>query len=206
MRLCCSHSSSNFALQLPSSASSSSVHQGPGRAPLAAERGVMWKGREVRPIRFLHSLCLVAGVLSGCAATASSPINPMQPPDLPLGSIVLVQPNRFNEHLIRFEVPTEVVIRSQAELDSLWLGQPGIMEPSHPIRVDFSRFILLYVTMGRCPSGGYDISLRGAHEWANEIVVDIVEETPGAGCLRTCAITYPTALALLPRTEKSIWV
>lgn len=171
---------------------------------LAGETHVMWRGHEACPTRFVGSLWLLATVLAGCAATGSPPAGAVQPPDLPGGSIVLVQPNRFNEHYIRFEVPTEVIITSQTELDSLRLRQAGTLDPSHPIEVDFVRFILLYVTMGHCPSGGYDISLRGVHEGINEIVVDLVETIPGRRCGVTDLITYPTALALLRRTQKPV--
>ncbi len=93
--------------------------------------------------------------------------------------------------------PTRLVVRNDAEWVVAWerLTAAIVPRPERPA-VDFSEHMLLVATMGARASGGYAVSIPSARmEEEGTLVADVVETSPGAGCLTTAAVTHPAAVA-----------
>ena len=58
--------------------------------------------------------------------------------------------------------------------------------------------MVLVAGMGRRPTGGYVISVEGVYTSGGELYVDVLERSPGVGCLSTQAITTPVTAVRVP--------
>ena len=70
--------------------------------------------------------------------------------------------------------------------------------------IDFDRHTLIVAAAGKRPSGGFSVVIRSVAESESEVLVSVVEEQPGRNCVVTDSLTYPIALALIPRTKKRV--
>lgn len=88
-----------------------------------------------------------------------------------------------------------------------WMG-PGTervvkLPPPLP-EIDFSRNMLLVVTMGDEPNGGYDITVDGVYEHANQLEVVVRNVSPGRGCFTTQNVPQPVDIVELEKREASV--
>jgi hypothetical protein len=70
--------------------------------------------------------------------------------------------------------------------------------------IDFSREMLVVVTMGERPTGGYAIIVDGVYERAKQIEIVVRSISPGRGCMETQSLTQPVDIVQLPKREGSI--
>jgi hypothetical protein len=96
--------------------------------------------------------------------------------------------------------PKEMLIRSEAELDSLLPLIPHLAIDG----VDFSKEMLIAVFRGRCSSGGNRVYIESLSESGRRLIARTVYESPGRGCMTTKALTYPFALYRTERTELKV--
>lgn len=75
--------------------------------------------------------------------------------------------------------------------------------PPVPADIDLSRDTLIVAISGVKASSGFDVFIQSVTE-SDEIMVSLLETTPGAQCPRMTERTYPEAFALIPKTSKPI--
>jgi hypothetical protein len=101
------------------------------------------------------------------------------------------------------------VINAQSEWEKLW----GSLEPEmarnmaqkdpYPVpEIDFTRYSLLVAALGS--GGGESMAIEAVRNIGSDIIVNLVALRPGSGCMVTTEMKYPIALALIPRTDKSV--
>jgi hypothetical protein len=116
------------------------------------------------------------------------------------------------------QVPAYLAVRSAADWVAFW-RVPGRLSPPAPMAgrssdmapavpnpdVDFDRFTLLFVTMG--PMGvGHSTTISSILDMGSKIRITVINASPGfdSGCTRALGMEYPTATALIPKTDKPI--
>jgi hypothetical protein len=94
-----------------------------------------------------------------------------------------------------------LVVRDSAAWRTVWnrINQPFIPPPSLP-PVDFARTMIVVVSLGREPSGGYDVVIDSARSDGRSIDVVLHRITPGGGCPVEAVVTAPVDVARLPAT------
>jgi protease stability complex PrcB-like protein len=90
-------------------------------------------------------------------------------------------------------------IRNQQELKSL-LGRSRVKLPV----VDFSKNMLILISMGRQPSSGYQTRITNLAENGKTLKVQIEETSPGGSCLASDVETYPCDLVLTKKINKRL--
>jgi hypothetical protein len=88
-----------------------------------------------------------------------------------------------------------------------WMG-PGTERvdkvPPPPPEIDFSRNMLLVVTMGDEPNGGYDITVDGVYEHANQLEVVVRNVAPGRSCFTTQNVPQPVDIVQVEKRDESV--
>ena len=98
-----------------------------------------------------------------------------------------------------------VVIRDATAWAALWKEIYATVEPQPDLpSIDFAQEMIVSAALGTRSSGGYDIVLAQAAEDAGVVQVEVVETSPGAGCLTTQALTQPVDLARMPRRDGTV--
>jgi hypothetical protein len=70
--------------------------------------------------------------------------------------------------------------------------------------IDFAREMLVVVSLGARSSGGYAVAIQSVVVDPGGVLrVQFVEERPGPSCAVTAVITYPVAIARVPRADVS---
>lgn len=84
------------------------------------------------------------------------------------------------------------LVRTEAEWHELWSEIAGHrVPPPEPPQVDFERRMVIVAAMGSKPTGGYAIDIARVRTEGDRIVVEVVETSPGPGCMTTQAFTAP---------------
>jgi hypothetical protein len=147
---------------------------------------------------------VIAVLLGGCGSV--DPLTP-RPPE-PVVPVVPPPPARvspFDSAFVRFAYQSgvgdreRVVVRDSETWAALWsrLGAVYLPPPVLP-QVDFAANMVIVVTMGSRPSGGYGIVIDGFADAGGELVVAVREFAPGHSCGRTAGFTEPTAAIMIP--------
>src|SRR6267143_1726111 len=88
---------------------------------------------------------------------------------------------------------------------SFTLGPGGEMVPNLPPPappIDFSHNMLLVVTMGSEPTGGYAIVVDGVYEHANQLEVVVRNVSPGrSSCITFPSVTQPVDIVEIEKRE-----
>ena len=94
----------------------------------------------------------------------------------------------------------DYVIRTKREWRQMWaaLNDGVIPKPARP-RVDFRQSMLLLVTLGREPTGGYGITVTGVSKATGRVAVDVEERSPGSNCIVAQHVTAPYHVVSVPR-------
>lgn len=93
-----------------------------------------------------------------------------------------------------------VVIRDADAWSALWARIYMNRSPVPVLpAVDFSREMIVAVSMGARESTGYNIFMTGARIDAGSMVVDVVSQSPGRNCFVLTVITEPVDLARVQR-------
>jgi len=101
-----------------------------------------------------------------------------------------------------------LVFRSQAELEKVWVADGG--KAGEMPKVDWDKEMILAAFMGEKMTGGYGIEitkvvLGKAPDGKEERLVALFRKTaPGAGGMVTMALTYPAHLVVVPRTDAKV--
>jgi hypothetical protein len=89
-------------------------------------------------------------------------------------------------------------ILSQRDLRNA-LGPASILP-----KVDFTKEMVIVVSMGRQPSGGYQIRITKVVDASKTLRVEVMETLPGKSCLVTDMETYPCDIVLIKKSNKPL--
>lgn len=116
-----------------------------------------------------------------------------RPPEL------AVLPYRSSSGLTERE---RIVVRDQASWAALWTRIVGSHRPAPATpAVDFDDEMIVVVSMGTRPTGGYAIYIDGVTAVRGNLVISTREVRPGPSCFTTQALTQPVALVRLERSD-----
>jgi PrcB C-terminal len=94
------------------------------------------------------------------------------------------------------------VIKRAKQWRSLWRALTAGLHPrSRPPTVDFSRYVLLAVTQGRKPTGGYRIAITSVTKRGARVLVRVRETSPGGDCVTPQVVTSPYHVVRARRTR-----
>ena len=99
-------------------------------------------------------------------------------------------------------VATNLVIKTRSEWEKHWKAHQGKAEPVvRAPAVDFGKEMVVAVTMGQKPTGGYAIKIQRAESTASSLKIFIEQRTPGPGALVTQAFTSPFHFVAVAKSE-----
>lgn len=154
--------------------------------------------------QLLTALAVV--LLAACGSPASAPDSRT----LPLGAVAL-EVDALPDSVVRlFHANVtdrrRLVIRDAAEWAQFWNEATSNVQPRPAVpAVDFTTGMLVVATMGTRPSGGYAIAVERAYEDAGgRVHAEVLEVSPGAGCVTTAALTAPVAVVRVPRRPGAV--
>ncbi len=98
-----------------------------------------------------------------------------------------------------------LVIKDGDDFKKLWnkVNSTIIPQPSVP-EIDFSKYMVVAVFMGTCPTGGYSISIRSIRESEENIYVEVEKIKPGKDCILTQVLTQPFQIVKIKRSDKKV--
>lgn len=87
------------------------------------------------------------------------------------------------------------------------MHQHMIPRPEAP-HIDFTRSIVVFITLGEKSSAGFSIDVRSVHKWRNALVVKAIPIPPPQESLQAQMITHPYTLILVlkKRVKRVEWV
>lgn len=94
-----------------------------------------------------------------------------------------------------------LVIRDANAFAQLW-SELGVGERPE---VDFTRDVVVAVSSGERPSGGYGIAVDRVRESNGELTVGVVETTPGPNCITAASPTQPADIVVVPSVTIRSW-
>jgi hypothetical protein len=97
------------------------------------------------------------------------------------------------------------VVRDSTTWATLWPRIVGSHSPRPtPPAVNFATEMLLVVSMGTRSSGGYVIAIDSVSVRADTLRVLVREQSPGARCGTTAALSAPVALVRMERSDRPV--
>jgi hypothetical protein len=97
------------------------------------------------------------------------------------------------------------VARDVATWRRLWRQlNPG--SSPRPPAVDFAQFMVVLVTQGQKPTGGYDITVKTIRRTRGRLVVTVTEQAPGPHCVLPQIVTAPYDAVRVQRTGRPVVV
>jgi hypothetical protein len=97
------------------------------------------------------------------------------------------------------------VIRTQEEWNSFWDVLQGHLMPTPPVpQVDLDGHILVLGAMGSRPSGGYAIGVSAVARDGDDLVVEVLERSPGPRCITLGVITHPVTVVRIPEPSGEV--
>ncbi len=146
----------------------------------------------------MRSLLLVLAValfVTTACARAQTPTDGAPPQTVPEGATELTVEaveeiaNRFYSGI---QDQRRVVIRNPEDWRAFWTEFTVLQQPPQdaPI-IDFDRQMVIVATMGRQTTGGHLVTIPAVYEHEGKLFVEVVEVSPGAGCMTTQALTAP---------------
>ena len=131
---------------------------------------------------------------------APAPEAPTTAPDTPADSSVEIRRiGRWVGSSIRGS--RRLVIRDQGTWSQFWSELGAGVRPE----VDFSQDLVIAVASGERTSGGHDIQVQSVTRAGGELRIEVLETSPGAGCITTTALTQPVDVVVVPGTGVTGW-
>jgi PrcB C-terminal len=145
--------------------------------------------------RRLAPLAAGGALLAATAAVAASP-----PRSIPFRTVAkdAGASSSLTERGVR-------VVRDRRSWARVWRRlKSGELPRQTPPSVDFSRRMLIVVTQGRQPSGGYSVRIRAIADNGTRLVVDAREYEPARHCITPQVVTAPYHVVRVRRTPKPV--
>jgi hypothetical protein len=94
------------------------------------------------------------------------------------------------------------IIKDKASWEKLWAQHCSLMRPARELPdVDFSREMVIVVTMGTRRTGGYAIEIVSAEEADGALRIRVRRTEPPRGAMTIQLITAPFHMVALPRSD-----
>jgi hypothetical protein len=94
-----------------------------------------------------------------------------------------------------------LVIRDVNAWANFW-SELGVGERPN---IDFTRDVAIAVAAGQRPSGGYEIAVDRVRQQNGELIVEVVETTPGPNCMTTGSPTQPADVVVISSVNPKSW-
>lgn len=140
-----------------------------------------------------------AAVLLAAACTASPSAVPSRT-EVPAGTpVTLTELTGYSRHHSGIGETSRMVVASEAAWNSVVgrIYSQGAQRPA----IDFASEMVIVAAMGGRPTGGYRITVERAVRTASEVVVEVVETSPGRSCGTTQALTAPVHAVRIARQD-----
>lgn len=97
------------------------------------------------------------------------------------------------------ETPRREVVRDAERWRSIWATAHETWNSVPPVpEVDFGADAVVVAAMGRRPTGGYDIMVEDVRRTEEGLTVEVLEVSPGRGCVVAQTITTPAVAVRMP--------
>lgn len=146
--------------------------------------------------QFARFAIVAAVVVSAARCSSTAPSTPV--PFTRLASFPIVNPGSS-------VFSGQQVIRDTATWATAWSGLTNTITP-HPLlpQVDFTTSVVIFTSMGKQPSGGYQTFVSAVtSDHAGHALVAIEQTVPGSNCAVTAAVTTPTDAVTISRDAAS---
>ena len=121
----------------------------------------------------------------------------------PYGGTTAVQIRRIGQYSQSGLTASErLVIRDDTSYGQFWsrLGVGG----ERPA-VNFTRDAVIAVAGGQRNTGGYSIAVDRVSRSGGAVAVEVVETTPGQGCMMTQVLTQPVDVVVVAAADAATW-
>lgn len=146
------------------------------------------------PIARTTCLALALAGLAACSSTRASSARPSDEP----ASIAYGYHSALDAH-------AGLVVRDAAEWARVWKRHQARVLPTPPLpEVDFAHEMVLGVTLGPRPTGGYGVRIRAARVRDGKLVAEVVESAPATGAIVPMVVTEPYAFVRVPRFDGEV--
>jgi hypothetical protein len=122
---------------------------------------------------------------------------------VPYGGGTAVQIRRIGQYSQSgITAPERLVIGDDSSYARFWstLAVGGERPP-----VDFTRDVVVAVAGGQRSTGGYSIAVDQVTRSGAGVSVDVVQTTPGAGCIMSQALTQPVDVVVVAGADARTW-
>jgi hypothetical protein len=122
---------------------------------------------------------------------------------VPYGGGTAVQIRRIGQYSQSgITAPERLVIGDDSSYARFWstLAVGGERPP-----VDFTRDVVVAVGGGQRSTGGYSIAVDRVARSGAGVSVDVVQTTPGAGCIMSQALTQPVDVVVVAGADAKTW-
>jgi hypothetical protein len=122
---------------------------------------------------------------------------------VPYGGGTAVQIRRIGQYSQSgITAPERLVIGDDSSYARFWstLAVGGERPP-----VDFTRDVVVAVGGGQRSTGGYSIAVDRVARSGAGVSVDVVQTTPGAGCIMSQALTQPVDVVVVAAADAKTW-
>jgi hypothetical protein len=110
--------------------------------------------------------------------------------------------------LSAIKTPKRVVVQDEKAYAALWTQHSGDStldgEPRPAPSVDFKTEMVLAVFLGEKRTGGYSVEIKDAQETGGNLVVTVLEKSPGPGSIVTEALTAPYCFVAVKRSTSAV--
>jgi hypothetical protein len=97
--------------------------------------------------------------------------------------------------------PRRMVIRDANAWAQLWSELGAGERPD----VDFTQNVVVVVAAGQRSTGGYGIAVNEVTQADGQLIIGVVETTPGPNCITTAAATQPADVVVIPVAAPRGW-
>ena len=157
------------------------------------------------PTRKPSRLLLLLGVALAAACSDSSPSRANDPDGAPVST------QRFGDltspavRAPTAATPLRLVITTPGGWQQFWSERFAGQLPMPPLpAVDFASEMVVAVSTGQKPSGGFSIRIESVAERGAELEAVVLETAPGAACVVTGALTHPFDVIRVPRANRTV--
>jgi hypothetical protein len=149
------------------------------------------------------SSILLLAAFATFAASCDSSLLTAAPPGANV--IDMTQSELVREYYTGVPVRQRLVLKTEAEWNAMWSQIFANRQPKPAVpHVNFAAEMVVVVSMGGRPSGGYAIDIDAVYEADGRLYVSVVETSPGATCGVTLAITAPLYAVRVPRNDGAV--
>ena len=94
------------------------------------------------------------------------------------------------------------IIKDQEAWEKFWAKHNVAMKPSAQLpKVDFSKEMVIAVTLGKKTSGGYSIEIMAVEPTASALKIFIKRTSPAPGAIVITALTAPFHFVAVPKSD-----